>query len=178
MAVETLLIETRPGDGLSQDETEAFEALFNQAFEEDYQPYKDVFKDPIHILGKLDGRLVSHALWVTRWLKVKDQPMLRTAYVEAVATDADYRRLGYATQIMQTLAKEIQGYDLGALSPADTSLYARLGWEFWQGPLYARKDGDWVLERGESAMILRTPKTPALDLHTPISIEWRPGEVW
>ena len=178
MAVETLSIVIRPGNELSHEEREAFTALFIQAFEEDYKPYQEVFTDPIHVLGKIEDKLVSNALWITRWVKLKDQPKMRTAYIEAVATAPTYRGHGYATLIMQTLMEQIQDYTLGALSSADTSLYARLGWEYWQGPLYARKGGEWVLEAGEQAMILRTPNTPTLNLQSPLSIEWRPGEVW
>ena len=178
MAVETLSIEIKSGDILSIDESEDIAALFRQAFEEDFGPYQDVFKDPVHILGKINDRLVSHALWITRWLQPEGQPLLRTAYVEAVATETAYRQRGYATAILQNLAKQIQEYDLGALSPADTSLYSRLGWEYWRGPLYSRRGEEWVFKKDETAMILRTPKTPLINLQTPLSIEWRPGEVW
>ena len=178
MAIETLSIEIKPGYSLSIEEHKAIAVLFRQAFDEDYGPYQDAFKDPIHILGKIEDRLISHALWITRWLQLEGHLLLRTAYIEAVATDSAYRRRGYATVIMQTLAEQIQDYNLGALSPAETSLYSRLGWEFWHGPLYARRDGKWVFVKDEKAMILRTSKTPPLDLQLPLSIEWRPGEVW
>lgn len=69
MAVDTLSIEIKTG------EPEAIVRLLRQAFEEDYRPYQNVFKDPIHILGKINGRLISHALWTTRWLKLKSQPL-------------------------------------------------------------------------------------------------------
>lgn len=173
-----LSIEIKPGDALSPQEQEAIANLFMAAFEEAYQPFQEVFIEPTHILGSVDGRLVSHALWITRWLEPQGQPPLRTAYVEAVATDQATRGKGYATQIMTCLAAHIQDYALGALSPADTSLYARLGWKVWLGPLFGRKDGEWIPIPGERAMILNTRNTPKLDLHTPLSIEWRAGEVW
>jgi aminoglycoside 2'-N-acetyltransferase I len=173
-----LSIEIKPGGVLTPQEQEAIANLFEAAFEEAYEPFQEVFTDPTHILGKVDGKLVSHALWITRWLALQGRPALRTAYVEAVATDQAYRKRGYATQIMACLAAQIQDYALGGLSPADTSLYARLGWEFWQGPLFGRKDGKWIPIPGEQAMILRTRNTPELDLHAPLSIEWRDGEVW
>jgi aminoglycoside 2'-N-acetyltransferase I len=173
-----LSIEIKPGAALTPQEQEAIANLFRAAFEEEYQPFQAVFIDPIHILGKVGGRLVSHALWVTRWLELQGRAPLRTAYIEAVATDQAYRGKGYATQIMACLADQIQDFELGALSPADTSLYTRLGWEFWQGPLFGRKDGVWIPIPGERAMILRTANTPLIDLRAPLSIEWREGEVW
>jgi hypothetical protein len=80
---------------------------------------------------------------------------------------------------MKRLAMEIADYEIGALSPAETSLYSHLGWELWQGPLFHRKEGNWLPDpQDEVAMIMRLPKTPALDLTLPLSIEWREGEVW
>lgn len=178
MAAGNFSILMKSGDELTQEEKIAVADLFVAAFEEEYLPFQQVFNNPVHILGMVAGNLVSHALWITRWLEIKGQPVMRTAYVEAVATDHAYRGLGYATQIMQYLAKQIQDYDLGALSPADTSLYARLGWEYWQGPLYARKDATWVPIPDEQVMVLRTLNSPLLDLGAPLSVEWRPGEVW
>ncbi len=178
MADKVLSIEIKPEKALTLEEQEAIALLFRAAFEEDYRPFQEVFINPTHILGKVGGSLVSHALWITRWLELRGQPRLRTAYVEAVMTYDVYRGNGYATLVMQHLAAEIQDYDLGALSPADTSLYARLGWEFWQGPLYGRKNREWIPIPDERVMILRTANTARLDLQAPLSIEWRDGEVW
>ncbi len=44
-----------------------------------------------HVLGYADGRLVAHALWLDRPLRVNWGPWLNTAYVEGVATHEDYR---------------------------------------------------------------------------------------
>jgi aminoglycoside 2'-N-acetyltransferase I len=171
-------IDVKPGSSLSQNEIREVIDLCSLAFEEDFSSYLDEFDDPVHVLAKLDGILVSHALWITRWIEIRGLEPLKTAYVEGVATGEIHRGKGYATAIMKRLAGEIQGYDIGALSPADTTLYTRLGWEYWQGPLYARKKGDWVRVPEETAMILRTPKTPSIDIQAPLSIEWRKGDVW
>ena len=104
---------------------------------------------------------------------------MRTAYVEAVATDHPYRRRGYASMVMKRLAKEIIEYDLGGLSPSEPRFYQKLGWELWQGPLFIRK-GDELLPspEEEQVMILRLPGTPEFDLRAPLSAEWREGELW
>jgi aminoglycoside 2'-N-acetyltransferase I len=171
-------IDVKTGEALSQDEINKILTLCSNAFEEDYEPFLQTFTQPIHVVAKLGTKLVSHALWITRWLQVGDSPLLCTAYVEAVATERSYRGRGYATLVMARLGQEIQSYEIGALSPADTSLYTRLGWEYWQGPLYARKEGRLIPIPGETAMILRTSKTPVLNTHAPLSIEWREMEVW
>lgn len=174
----SLSIEIKGGDALSLDEYTAVLTLYSEAFEEEMEPYFRTFSHPIHVLAVLDGKLISHALWITRWLQLGDFPLLRTAYVEAVATDESFRRRGYSSHVLSRLQREIQDYDIGALSPAETSLYERLGWEYWQGPLYARKDDELILLPDETAMILRTSNTPALNIQAPLSIEWREGEIW
>ena len=104
---------------------------------------------------------------------------MRTAYVEGVATDEHHRSQGFATVVMERLATEIKDFEIGGLSPAETSLYTRLGWEYWRGPLFHRKDNLVIRDPAdEEMMILRLPKTPDLDLTLPISVEWREGEVW
>jgi aminoglycoside 2'-N-acetyltransferase I len=164
---------------LTQTENSEILALCSHAYEEDYAPYLETFEDACHILARRDGRLISHALWITRWLQIDSGPHLRSAYVEGVATDAHYRSRGFASAVMERLAKEIIDYEIGGLSPAETSLYMRLGWEYWGGPLFHRKDGELIRDPADEAlMILRLPKTPALDLTQPISVEWRQGDIW
>jgi hypothetical protein len=72
-----------------------------------------------------------------------------------------------------------QGFDLGGLSPFSVDYYARLGWERWRGPLAIRSEtGLQPSPSDECAMILRLPKTPALNLDAQLSAEWRRGELW
>ena len=52
------------------------------------------------------------------------------------------------------------------------------GWRYWRGPLSVRKDGQVVPTPQERVMIMPLPLTPAIDLDAPLSVEWRPGEVW
>jgi len=173
-----LALDVQPRGSLSSGDSSAIADLCSQAFEEDYAPYLEAFVDPVHVLAKRGGKLVSHALWITRWLQIGDSPLLRTAYVEGVATDEAARGRGYASTVMAHLAEAIVDYDIGGLSPAETTLYARLGWNYLQGLLYARTETGLIPQPGEGAMILRLPNTPEINLHAPASIEWRQGEVW
>lgn len=176
---DELLLTTIPGSEMTGTQQVALIDLVNRAYEEDLTVLFHTFTNATHILGTFGGRLVTHALWVTRWLQVDEGSLLRTAYVELVATDAAWRRRGFATAVMRRVAEEIHDYDIGALSPFSVAYYAGLGWERWQGPLLIRKDGDvLVTPEDEDVMILRLPKTPPLDLHAPLSVEWREGEVW
>ena len=112
--------------------------------------------------------------------EIRQHCTLRTAYVEAVATDVDYQRQGYATQVMQRLQAEIVDYELGGLSenPDVRHWYAQLGWESWQGPLSIRSEQGCIATPDEHCMILRLPQTPPIQLESPLSAEWRPGELW
>jgi aminoglycoside 2'-N-acetyltransferase I len=153
-------------------------ALCNRAYEENLGPLFETFEDSTHALGSLSGSIVSHAMWVTRWLQPGNGPLLRTAYVEMVATDPVYQRRGFASLVMSRLAEAIVDFDLGGLCPAIPLMYARLGWEFWRGPLFIRRAGRLIPTPDEEVMILRLPRTPPLDLEAPLSIEWREGELW
>ena len=152
--------------------------LCERAFDEDMATIFADLIDPIHVLAELEGVLAGHACWVTRWLSAGDRAPLRTAYVEAVATEPALQRRGIGSAVMQRVGREIQAYDLGGLCPNYPDFYARFGWETWRGPLAIRA-GDGLLETpDEHVMILRNPLTPELDLDSRLTAEWRPGEVW
>ncbi len=176
--VEKLKLEVVRADQLAADLRAAIHALCHRAYQEDLEPLFQTFTDPTHVLGFLGNSLVSHAMWVTRWLEPADGPRLRSAYVEMVATEPQFQRRGFATAVMQRLASAITAFDVGALCPADTDLYAKLGWVFWRGPLFIRTRGGLIPTLDERIMILRLPKTPALDLDLPLWAEWREGELW
>ncbi len=176
---DQLDIKVIRGELLSDIDRQGIVAFCSRAYEQDMEPLFDTFANATHVLGFHNGSLVSHALWVTRYLQVGTGPLLRTAYVEAVATEEAYRNRGFATAIMQRLADEIQDFDLVALSPFSVAYYGRLGWELWRGPLFIRtEDGLLPSPADEEVMILRLPQTPALDLQQPLSAEWREGELW
>jgi len=175
-----LTLRVLPSASLSVADRAQIITLCNRAYEEDIQPLLETFVDATHVLGYHQELLVSHALWVTRQLQAGDAPFLRTAYVELVATDPDYRRRGYAAAVLRHVAHEVQeqGYDLAALSPSSAAFYERLGWELWRGPLFIRtKEGLLASPADTQVMILRLTKTPPLDVRWPLSAEWRAGEL-
>jgi len=163
---------------LSEDLRNEIISLCNRAYEEDMRELFETFINATHVLGYYDELLVCHALWVTRHLQAENYPPMRTAYVEAVATEAMYRKRGFASSIMKYLINEIQDYELAALSPFSVEYYERLGWEFWRGELSIRTSEGLVRTPDEEVMIFRLPKTPSLNVNDPLSAEWREGEVW
>ena len=152
--------------------------LCSAAYEEDFEAIFRTLPRTKHVLARVDGRLVSHACWVTRWLQPGDHPPLRTAFVEAVATSPSDQRRGYASAVMRRLAEEILEYDLGGLSPAYPQIYERLGWQTWRGPLAIRTDSGLLPTPRDHVMVLRLPRTPELDLTGALTAEWREGELW
>jgi aminoglycoside 2'-N-acetyltransferase I len=172
-------ITVAPASELNPPTRAAVIDLCNRAYAEELTAIFESFQDGTHVVGAVNGKLVTHAMWVTRRLQIADGPLLRTAYVELVATAPAFRRRGYAKAAMLRLHQEIQDYDIGGLSPFSVAYYARLGWEQWQGPLFVRKKGQRIRTPDEEeVMIFRLPQTPNLDLNAPLSVEWREGEVW
>ena len=162
--------------------------LCNEAYGEDVSHLFNAYTADTHVLARSGHALAGHGMIVTRWLQAGDGPLLRTAYVELVATAEDYRNRGIGAGIMVRLAERAaqDGYDLAALCPADTGLYGHLGWEYWQGPLFIRPEAEpttdpelLISTPEERVMILRLPGTLPLDLSQPLSAEWRDGgELW
>jgi ribosomal protein S18 acetylase RimI-like enzyme len=152
--------------------------LCDAAYQEPIAPYLEAIGPGEHLLGMRAGVLVSHLMWVTRWLQPHGLAPLRTAYVEVVATAPHAQRRGYVTRLLEAFAQHVQDFDLAALCPATEAIYARRGWRHWRGPLAVRHEGRLVPTDDEHIMVLALPRTPALDDTQPLSIEWRPGEVW
>ena len=165
-------------DELSPSTRSPIIALCSQAFDEDFHRLFQLLPGSTHVLGYAGGDLASHACWVTRWLQPDELGLLRTAYVEAVATAPRCQGRGYGSAVMRRVALEIAGYELGALSPARPGFYARLGWEPWRWPTAIRTAVGLLHTPDEEVMMLRTPHTPALDLDALLTGEWREGELW
>ena len=133
-----------------------------------------------HAIVEVDGVVVAHAAVVPRILDAGGRE-LRTGYVEAVAVLPARQRTGLGTAVMRALAPVIAGYEIGALSTGEWHFYERLGWERWRGQTWARfPEGrrERTPDDDDSLMILRTPRTPALDLSAALVCEARSGDVW
>jgi Acetyltransferase (GNAT) family. len=134
-----------------------------------------------HFLLETDGSIVCHASIVERELHVAGVP-LRTAYVEAVATDPPRQRQGLGTQVMQAVGAFIDAgeWQLAALGTSSHGFYERLGWRTWRGPTSVRAaDGDVPTREEDGYIMVRlTPRSPVVDWDAPISCAWRPGDVW
>ena len=134
----------------------------------------------VHVWLIGSGGLMSHGSLVERTL-VSSGQKIRVGYVEAVATAAAHRRNGHGATVMRRIGDLIrERHVLGALSTGTHAFYETLGWERWRGPTLV--DGPRGLERTPdddgSIMILRTARSPHLDLDGEIVCDWRPGDAW
>jgi aminoglycoside 2'-N-acetyltransferase I len=165
-------------DLLSTAERDEIVSLCGAACDKDAGQLFAPLPGSMHVRAWLDGHLVGHACWVTGWLQPEGLALLGTAYVEAVAVDPGHQRRGIDERVMRRLTIEIQDDDLAALLPAVESFYERLGWELWGGPTAIRTEDGLLPTPYEDIMILRTPRTPPLDLNARIPAEWRVGDMW
>lgn len=134
----------------------------------------------VHFVLEESGVVVAHASVIERELHAGDH-RLTTGYVEAVATRTDLQGQGHGSAVMREVGEYIDGaFPLGALDTGRNSFYERLGWVTWRGPTIVRTDSGPVRteEDDGSVMVHLTPTSPELDLASPISCEWRSGDVW
>lgn len=132
----------------------------------------------LHVLAYYEQELVSHAVVTTRWLQPGGLPLLRTAYVDAVATLPTYQGQGFGSGVMRYLASVITDFELACLETELVPFYAQLGWELWQGPLAGRRDSELLPTPEQTGiMILRLARTPPLDLGRSLVVDYD-GRIW
>ena len=170
-----------PTDALSPSVLGDLRVLLDRAFDGDFSDHDwDHAMGGTHVWISGPHGVVSHGSLVERTITCSHTP-LRVGFVEAVATDAAYRRQGHGATVMRRIGELIRdGYPLGVLSTGTHAFYETLGWEPWRGPTFVDGPGDHVPTPDEDGdiMILRTPQSPKLDLNGPITCDWRPGDVW
>ena len=84
-------------------------ALCELAFREDFSHFFARLPGATHVLLRDEcGALLSHVCWVERGLQPRGLPVLRAAYVEAMATHPDRQREGHGTAVLRFLVDEIR----------------------------------------------------------------------
>ncbi len=133
-----------------------------------------------HFLAYRAQELVSHALVTRRWLQPEGLPLLKTAYIDAVATLPAYHGDGYGSALMRQLAIDIdREFDIACLETERETFYERLGWETWRGSLAGRSEqGLLPTPNQRGIMILKLSQTPVLDLDSALSIECLANRIW
>jgi GNAT superfamily N-acetyltransferase len=181
MSEDTKLhIEVVPSTVVPAPVRQSLLELCSDAYDEDFTAYLQLLSPAVHVFAWLGAKLVSHAAWVERALHVDNATILRSAYIEAVATHPRYQRRGFASAVLASIPPLLDEFDLAALAPSHASFYRRLGWEMWEGPLsYLEASGIETPTPEEQVMIYRLPRTPAsLNVRAKLTTQWRPIEVW
>jgi aminoglycoside 2'-N-acetyltransferase I len=179
LAITVRLVRTEELDGVTG--ASVIEVCVAAHHNEDFQAlFSYVPSGGRHFLGYRGDELVSHAMVTTRWLQPDGLPLLKTAYVDAVATHPAHEGLGYGSAVMRQLASDIDAdFVIGCLETARVTFYERLGWELWRGPLAGRRrDGLVPTPEQTGVMVLRLSTTPTLDLDAPLTIECQPTRIW
>jgi aminoglycoside 2'-N-acetyltransferase I len=175
-----------PTSDLTSAELATIRSLMDVAFDTGDEEEQFTDEDWVHSLGgthfvlDLDGILITHASVVEREIQIAGR-VLRTGYVEAVATAPDRERAGFGSVVIEAVTSFIGGsFELGVLGTGRHHFYERFAWETWAGPAFVRtSDGPLRTPDDEGyLMVLRTPTSPRFELTEPISCEWRPGDVW
>jgi aminoglycoside 2'-N-acetyltransferase I len=178
-------VREHPTADLTRDELISIRAILDVAFgtDEDERFTDDDWEHAlggVHFVVEQDGVIVAHAAVVERRLELDGKPV-RTGYVEAVAVAPGEQGRGHGALVMTHVGDWIMGrFELGALGTGEHGFYERLGWRTWLGPSSVRATGAPRPTPDDDGfiMVLETPTSPAIDLHAPISCEWRPGDVW
>jgi len=147
--------------------------------EEDFKHlFSYIPSDGLHVLAYREAQLVGHAVVTMRWLQPEGQPLLKTAYVDAVATHPLYQGQGIGSAVMRHLAAVITDFEIACLETEHVSFYAQLGWEEWRGALAGRRGTELIPTPDQKGiMILSLAHTPPLDLDSTLTIEYD-GRIW
>ncbi|ENW98974.1 hypothetical protein F900_03067 [Acinetobacter modestus] len=155
------------------------------AFDEDPWSQYAFMQTAVHMVGILDDKIVSHALWTDRIFTLNDCICIKTAYVEYVTTNEIMRGKGLASQLLNYLinALTVFGYELAALQPENDAFYKKLGWTLWLGNLYINENTEMYLT-DEHEIMLYPLSLKLQDLLLDckdgdvICADWREGELW
>ena len=135
--------------------------------------------DYVHVLAYREADLLGHAVISTRWIQPEGLPILRSAYIDAVSVATAEQGKGIGKSLMQHLASVISDYEIAGLETGVPAFYESVGWELWRGALAGRSTNGLIPTPDQTGvMILRLPKTPALNLDGLLTIEDQIARIW
>jgi len=179
---ETTIVRFLKTEEIDAGTREAIVSLCVMAHQE--EDFRNLFayvpSGGLHFLAFQGEQLVSHALVTTRWLQPEGQAVLRTAYVDAVATLPSHQGQGHGSAVMRHLAGTIdRDYVIACLETERVGFYERLGWQLWRGPLAGRSEQGLIPTPEQNGiMILPLSQTPALNLDSLLTIECQDARIW
>ena len=108
--IESLRIEAIASQEVSLAERREIQRLCDEAYGENLSHLFAAYRPDFHVLARLgDEMLIGHAMVVTRWLQAGTCPLLRTGYVELMATHPAWQGKGVGRAVMQVLTQAIAG---------------------------------------------------------------------
>lgn len=177
---QSISVTSAPTEALNADTRAAIIDVCRVAHQEDdfLHLFSYIPSGGIHVLAFREQELVSHAVAITRRLQPEGLPVLRCAYVDAVATLPAYQGQGIGSMVMRHLASVIADFEIACLETDRVSFYAQLGWEVWRGPLAGRRESELLPTPDQKGiMILRLSCTPPLNLDGLLVVEYD-GRIW
>jgi aminoglycoside 2'-N-acetyltransferase I len=180
-AAEQLDLAVVESDALGDGVRDALRALWDRAFGDRFDDHDaEHAYGGVHVLGYLDGSVVTHASAVPRRIRLGSE-WQTIGYVEAVATDPAHQGAGLGRATMLRLHEELAiRWPAAMLSTGQaTGFYERLGWERWQGTSYTQT-ATGVVPDGEHGglIVLRVQPSAEPDLTQDVTCEDRPGDAW
>ncbi|MBA3870683.1 MAG: GNAT family N-acetyltransferase [Anaerolineae bacterium] len=144
-----------------------------------YDLFSFLKPDNLHVMAYRDAVLIGHTVVSTRWMQPEGLSILCSAYIDAVAVASAEQGKGIGKGLMQHVASVITDYEIAGLETGVPGFYESVGWELWRGSLAGRGD-DGLIPTPEQTgvMILRLPKTPALNLDGLLTIEDQKARIW
>lgn len=91
-----------------------------------------------HFLAYREHELVSHAVVTTRWVQPEGERVLKTAYVDAVATLPVYQGMGYASATMRRVNWPLRSVTMRSDACRRIGLGSTTGWGGRSG------EGHWL----------------------------------
>lgn len=134
----------------------------------------------MHFVVEEDGAPVAHASVIERRFEL-DQRLVRTGFVEAVATLPDRQGMGLASAVMREAGEFIdKQFELGALDTGIPGFYERLGWVVWPGRTGVRTpEGVQLTPEEDGNVLVRLPRgTLQAGGDSLLVCDWRPGDPW
>jgi aminoglycoside 2'-N-acetyltransferase I len=176
-----MTLHAAPTAALSSSFLDHVRALLDIAFEDGFTDDDwDHAVGGVHVWLSDSRGLISHGSLVERTVVCSSQT-LQVGYVEAVATAHAHRHKGHGAAVMKHIGELIrERYALGVLSTGTHAFYETFGWERWRGPTLVEGPRGRERTPGDdgAVMILRTSRSPHLDLDGEIVCDWRVGDVW
>ena len=136
-----LHLQVVESSALSDDRYREIVALCNAAYRQDLTELMATFGPRTHVLGFIAGELVTHAMWVTRWLQVAGGQSLKGLSVFLTGSDVDEwieeSRTRETARVLQELGADVEMriykgrkhvVSADELSDARAFLAARLQW--------------------------------------------------